>query len=256
MTATSKDKNHNHNQNVRVLEGIRSEKAIISGHAARRTDIQCAYMLPTLTRMIEKKPTLRILDVGCGAGAITVDFALKAPESQVIGLDLSGAVLETARVHAESKGARNVTFIKGDAHKLPFEDGSFDVVHTHQSVAHFANHGVAIKEMMRVTRKGGVLCMREGDLKSGKFESDSTLLDECFELIMAVHKSNGGDTDAGAKMVKWAVEAGVPTASITASQSTCAYDTLEERRDYGGHWPARCTYGAFAGLAMELGTTR
>lgn len=251
MAPLCKDKN----QKIAVLEGIRPEKCF-SGHVTRSTAVQCQYMISTLMKLVEEKPTLKILDVGCGAGAIAVDFALQASEGKVVGLDLSGAVLETAKVHAQHEGVGNVTFVRGDVHRLPFADGSFDVVHTHQSLAHFIDHKLAIKEMVRVTKKGGVLCMREGDLQTAKFCSDSMLLQECFKLIMAVHKSNGGKTDAGAKLVAWTIDAGVPARNITATQRNCIYDTPEERRDYGGHWPARCTYGIFADLAMEMGTSR
>ena len=57
-----------------------------------------------------------------------------------------------------------MTFLKGDVYNLPFEDGTFDVVHTHQAVAHFHDHVKAIKELIRVTKKGGgIVCMREGN---------------------------------------------------------------------------------------------
>lgn len=251
MMATAEE-----NHKVQTLEGVRPGKCL-SGHATRSTAVECRYMMPTLARMIAKKPTLKILDVGCGVGSIAVDFALEAPKAEVVGLDLSGSVLEIAKVHAQHKGADNVTFIQGSAHKLPFADRSFDVVHTHQCMAHFANHTMAIEELIRVTKKGGgVLCMREGNLQTARFSSELPLLEECFKLIVAVHDLNGGDTEAGAQLVSWTMDAGIPASSITATQSTCIYNTLEERRDYGGHWPARCTYGVFADLALELGTKR
>lgn len=242
----------NENLQTRALNG-RPAKCF-SGHATRDTAAQCSYMMPTLSRMIEKKPALRILDVGCGSGSITVDLALKAPRGQVVGLDLFD--LETAKAHALNEGVNNVTFVKGNVHKLPFATASFDVVHAHQSVSHFRNHAMAIKEMIRVTKKGGALCMREGDLSTARFYPHSPVLEECFQLIMEVHKLNGGTTDAGAKLEEWTVDAGVSRSNVIVTQSTCKYSTLKERRDYGEHWPARCTYGAFADLAIQMGAER
>lgn len=249
-TATAEDDGH---REAQILHGVRHTKCF-SGHATRSTAVQCSYMLPTLERMIDRKPALRLLDVGCGCGDITTDFALKAPRGAVIGLDLSGAVLETAKVHAQQQGATNVTFMTGNVHRLLFADGTFDVVHTHQSVAHFADPAQAIRELVRVTKKGGVLCMREGDLRTARFCPELPLLEECFKLIVEVHKLNGGDADAASKLHAWAIEAGAK--KVTTTRSKTSYSTLEERRDYGGMWPARCNYGAFADLAMRMGTQR
>lgn len=242
---------------AKYIFGLNPSKSVIDSHATRKASSQCQYMLPTLLALSEQKPDLKLLDVGCGPGSITIDLAKLMPRGKVVGMDLSGAVLESAKVNAEREGVGNVEFVKGDVYALPFGEGEFDVVCTHQAVAHFHDHVAAIKELIRVTRKGGgVLCMREGDLHTARFYPEYPLLEECFEVIKKVHKGNGGATDAGRKLKAWTVAAGVKRESIVATHSAWSYNTPEQRREYGGHWPARCTQGAFAERAVEMGTSR
>ncbi|KAK4505217.1 hypothetical protein PRZ48_003180 [Zasmidium cellare] len=222
----------------------------------RRATCHYEYMIPTLLDKAQKNPNLTLLDVGCGSGSITIELARLVPGGQVTGLDISGAILESAKVHAERQGISNITFMKGDVHHLPFPDGSFDIVCTHQAVAHFHDHTKAIKELIRVTKKGGAICLREGDLTTGKFSPGYELLDECFQTIIKVHEGQGGTSDAGRGLRRWVQDAGVLEERITATKSLWIYDTPEGRREYGGHWPARCTQGIFAERAVEMDVSR
>lgn len=233
-----------------------NEERIAADHVQGKALSQCQYMIPTLLAALKADPKLKVLDVGCGSGAIAIELAQLAPEGQVTGIDISGAVLESAKVQAESRGIYNVDFVKGDACKLPFEDATFDVVCTHQAVAHFLDHVRAIKEMKRVTRKGGIICMREGDLSTARFGPGYPLLEECVKVIMEVHRMGGGTPDAGRRLKAWTLKAGVPKSSIVETHSAWTYDALEGRREYGGHWPARCTQGVFAEMARDVGVTR
>ena len=246
---------------AKYIFGLKPEKSVVASHETRRAETQCAYMLPTLDAIVQERKSrglkTRVLDVGCGPGSITIDLAKRVGDAgEVVGADLSGAVLETAKVNAEQEGVGNVRFQKADVYALPFGDGEFDVVCTHQAVAHFHDHVKAIRELIRVARKGGgVVCMREGDLYTARFWPAMPELEECFETITRVHEANGGAGDAGRKLKRWTVEAGVPRENIVATHSAWSYNTEEERKEYGAHWPARCTQGAFADRAMELGVS-
>lgn len=222
--------------------------------AKRKAEIHCKYLLPKLLSMAKENPHLKILDIGCGSGDITIDFAEMCPEAWVIGVDLSGAVLETARMYAMRRSVKNVEFVQKSIYDMPEEwSGEFDIVHTHQVVAHLKDRVAGIREMVRITKRGGVICMREGDLCTARFYPDYPVLEECFKVIMAVHQANGGATDAGRQLKLWAIKAGLGQQHILATYSVSRYDTTEGRRAYGGHWPGRCAQGLFASRAMELG---
>lgn len=239
---------------ARYLYGLKPHADHYKAHAIRTADENCQYMLPALHQKLAQNPKLKLLDVGCGPGSITVGLAKLMPEGEVVGLDLSETVLEQARQEAQKQGLTNVRFVKSDVYGLPFEDGYFDVVHTHQAVAHFHEHVRAIRELLRVTRKGGgVLCMREGDLHSVRVYPDYPLLVECWQTIIKCFESIGTDTDAGMRLKHWTVQAGVPRESVEASMGTWCYDTPEGREAYGGTWPGRVTRGALADRAVEIG---
>lgn len=281
----------------------------------RKAEIHCGYMLPTLLSLAQQaqqqqqqqqqeqqnpspNPTenqnkkspppppphlLQILDIGCGSGEITLDFAEMCPFAHVTGIDVSGAVLDSARAYAELRGVTNVEFVQMSVFSMPVEwKGRFHVVHTHQAVAHFGGGGGGggddedeeeeeeeddsfgggsggkmvqrgIREMIRVARRsGGVVCMREGNLQSARFHPEYPLLEECFQVIIAVHEAGGGAADAGRQLKRWSKHFRGETKVLLATQSASRYDTPEGRRSYGGHWPARCSRGIFAQRAMEL----
>lgn len=91
----------------------------------------------------------RAIDSGTGAG--TLALALAPLVREVVGVDIVPELLERAR-----KGApENVTFIEGDATKLPLETGSFDLSCTRRTIHHIAHPEPAIAELARVTAPGG-----------------------------------------------------------------------------------------------------
>ena len=86
---------------------------------------------------------LRALDVGTGTGAGAAKIAERFPDAEVVGVDVSEPMLEQAR-----RLAPGIRFMEGDASRLPFGDGEFDLV------AH-ANMIPFLDETTRVLRPGG-----------------------------------------------------------------------------------------------------
>lgn len=101
----------------------------------------------------------RVLDVGCGSGAVTREIARRVgSRGLVIGLDPSPALLAVARDLATQAGVADRTeFREGDALRLPFPDQSFDVVVCVTVLSHVPRGEAAIPGMVRVLRSGGRL---------------------------------------------------------------------------------------------------
>ena len=93
----------------------------------------------------------RALDSGAGSGALA--FALAPHVREVVAVDLVPELLEQGR----RRGARfpNVTFVEGDATKLPFDYGSFDLAGSLRTLHHIARPELAVAELVRVTRPRG-----------------------------------------------------------------------------------------------------
>src|SRR5262245_52512858 len=97
--------------------------------------------------------TSRVLDVACGPGIVVEALARSAGE--VVGCDITPAMLEKARERCDRAGLANTLFKAGRAEALPFEDASFDVVVSRSAVHHFPDPTAAFREMARVVRSGG-----------------------------------------------------------------------------------------------------
>lgn len=126
-------------------------------------DIQAKVLNLVLSSLSRWDGEGKVLDIGCGSGALAIQIAQRYPQAQVLGIDKWGAAWESSqRVcerNARSEGvAERVAFEKADAASLPFDDDSFDVV-----VSNFVFHEVRsvrnkrqlLQEALRVTRKGG-----------------------------------------------------------------------------------------------------
>jgi ubiquinone/menaquinone biosynthesis C-methylase UbiE len=101
----------------------------------------------------------RVLDVGCGSGAVTRDIAKRVgSRGLVVGLDPSPALLAVARDLAQQTGLGDcVEFREGSALRLPFPDRSFDAVVCVTVLSHVPKGEAAIPEFVRVLRPGGRL---------------------------------------------------------------------------------------------------
>jgi SAM-dependent methyltransferase len=102
-----------------------------------------------------------ILDVACGVGFDVIELARRFPRANVYGLDPSQGFLGLARQRAE--GLANARFVGGDSRRLPFSDNRFDAVRIDRSLQHIAAPIKALREMVRVTRKGGRIVVAEPD---------------------------------------------------------------------------------------------
>lgn len=101
----------------------------------------------------------RVLDCGAGQGhwtRIVARFA--ANDAHVVGLEYEAEWVERARAQTRSD---RITFQQGDATSLPFDDGSFDVVTCQTLLIHLRDPAAAVREMVRVLRRGGRLLLCE-----------------------------------------------------------------------------------------------
>jgi arsenite methyltransferase len=104
----------------------------------------------------ELKPGDRIVDVGSGAGIDSLIAArMVAPDGEVIGIDMTAAMLEKARRAAAESGLQNVEFRMGYAERMPIEDGWADVIISNGVLNLMPDKQAALKEMARALKPGG-----------------------------------------------------------------------------------------------------
>lgn len=106
----------------------------------------------------------RILDVACGTGDVAFRLHEIYPDAEITGLDLSEGMLDVARrkLAGMNGSARSkISFIQGDSLAMPYPDATFDLLTVAYGVRNFERLSEGLKEMARVIKPGGVLCIVE-----------------------------------------------------------------------------------------------
>jgi ubiquinone/menaquinone biosynthesis C-methylase UbiE len=99
-----------------------------------------------------------VLDVAGGPGEPSLTIAgVVGPRGSVTHTDAVSEMVETARTEAQRRGISNIQFRQCTADSLPFPDNSFDVVVSRLGVMLFADPHASLRQMLRVTKTGGVV---------------------------------------------------------------------------------------------------
>jgi ubiquinone/menaquinone biosynthesis C-methylase UbiE len=91
-----------------------------------------------------------ILDVGCGEGVLSTEWARTLPDVRVVGFDLEDPKL---RAHWAQESLPNLRFETGDARQLPFADGEFEMVAAIETLEHISDPESVVAEMSRVASR-------------------------------------------------------------------------------------------------------
>ncbi len=255
-------------------------ESVLRAHRWRTVENSAGYLLPRLS------PGVKVLDIGCGPGTITVGLAARvrqgqageglageglagesravesragegravesrAGEGQVVGIDVVSEVLADAQAEAVRQGCRNLSFQAGDVYRLAFGAGVFDVVHAHQVLQHLADPVAALTEMRRVCRPGGVVAARDADYGGMFWFPEEPGLRDWQVLYQRVARALDGEPDAGRRLLGWARAAGFEDVDVSAS-SWC-FATAADRSWWGSLWAERVTKSNFADQAIGLG---
>jgi len=102
----------------------------------------------------------RILDVACGTGDMAIELRRSAPNAHIVGLDFTHEMLAIAKDKTPG-GEAVIRWVEGDGLRLPFEDGSFDLLTIAFGLRNMENLRAGLTEMRRVLRPGGRLAILE-----------------------------------------------------------------------------------------------
>jgi ubiquinone/menaquinone biosynthesis C-methylase UbiE len=117
-----------------------------------------------------------IVEIGCGSGFFTEKLAAMSPESEITGIEPD----EFLRKYVEGKGIKRAKFIKGSAEEIPLPTGFADLTVCHIVLNNLPNVPMAVAEMARVTRDGGIVAAIEPIGRSVNYHPDPHL-NELFE---------------------------------------------------------------------------
>lgn len=172
------------------------------------------------------QPGMRLLDLGCGPGTITVGLAEAVSPGEVHGIDMEESQIELAQTAVAAENHLNVTFHAGNALELPFEDGFFDVVHAHAVLMHIPDTAGVLAEAMRVLKPGGIFSSRDLIGESTFFEPGSDGLEEAWNIFTTLMRGNGAHPEMGKELKGLLLQAGFQ--EIRSSASFDSYGTPED----------------------------
>ena len=210
----------------------------------RNAAAAAAHLLPRLEH------GMRLLDVGCGPGTISVGLAEAVAPGEMHGIDMEDTQIEMARTAARAGGHENAFFRTGDATALPFDDASFDVVHCHALLNHAPGTQAVLAEAMRVLKPGGLISSRELVGGSSFLEPEHDL-GGAWVTFLKLLAANGGHPQMGKELKRAFADAGFVDIHATASfeSFTSAEDLVFFRGLVAGWFFAPKTMGA----AIKLG---
>lgn len=170
-------------------------------------------------------PSDKVLDVGTGTGAVATGLVATMPGVTIVGIDPSEAFLAYAKANV---GSPRVSFETGDAQSLRFADASFDQTTALLVINFVPDHDKAIREMRRVTRRGGGVSACVWDYDSG-MEMIRTFWDELVAEVPALeakHQRNMKFARAGQLGEAWrrAGLVDVEERPIVVDQSFTSFD--------------------------------
>lgn len=219
-------------------------ESVLRSHAWRTVQNSAQYVVPFLSR------GAAVLDVGCGPGTITFEFAERVAPGHVIGIDAAAAVVETAR-STPGRRRKNLAFEVGDVYELNFPDDTFDVVHAHQVLQHLDDPVRALREMRRVVKRNGVVAVRDADYGAMRWFPEEPGLDSWLALYDTVARSNDAEPNAGRHLRSWARKAGFT--GIDVSADTWCFANREDVEWWGDLWADRSRFSSFAEQARGRG---
>jgi len=119
----------------------------------RHPSADAFYPLEYQYHLLGNVEGLRVLELGCGSGRNAVLTALKG--ARVTGIDISRSLLDLAAARAAANGVSTTArFVAASAHRLPFNNASFDLVFG-VAILHHLDLGLVSKELHRVVKPGG-----------------------------------------------------------------------------------------------------
>lgn len=222
-----------------MLNAVRvPSQPYILGHADQELDrlVRQSEYYQDLTASLLSQAGLdagmRVLDVGCGAGDVSLLLAsIVGPDGAVLGIDTSPRAVELASWRAAKAGLANVQFQVRDAADLELDE-PVDAVTGRLILMYFTDPAAMLRRLLAFVRPGGVVVFQEFDLQGVTSAPTCPILETAVHRIRQTLVRAGCDDRAGLRLPRIFRKAGLPAphllagARVEAGADAMAYDQV------------------------------
>jgi 2-polyprenyl-3-methyl-5-hydroxy-6-metoxy-1,4-benzoquinol methylase len=211
---------------------------------SRSASVYADFLLPQLSA------DTRLLDVGCGAGELSIQLA--ASVGHLTGIDVDAGEIELARAAAERAGLTNAVFAVGNIVHLDQPDEQFDVVFGHSVLEAMAQPQTAVAQMHRVLRPDGLVAIASveygGLILAGPHQDLCRRFYTIRERLWAIE---GSDPFLGRHLRGMLRAAGFQ--QVNATTKTISYGTEDRVTQFGRDRADDCMDAWYSGSAVRHG---
>jgi SAM-dependent methyltransferase len=190
----------------------------------RRLLLQSEIYAPATEHLLRRAgiaPGMRVLDVGCGAGDVTLAIArLVGPAGSALGVDANPDVLDEARKRAADEGLDNASFTVATLPRVELDE-PVDALVGRLIIAHLPDRVNAVRELTKLVRPGGVVTFQDA-VVTGVVRSEPAvpLYGRIVDWCLAAMRLAGADPEAGLVVPEIMTEAGL--ADVESEAATTA----------------------------------
>ncbi|MFA7369979.1 MAG: methyltransferase domain-containing protein [Kiritimatiellales bacterium] len=157
------------------------------------------------------KPGMNVLDLACGPGFIGCELARVVGGGTVTGVDISEELIFTAHQARVSEKVANVSFRLGNVYELDLPENAFDFVYARFLFQHLEKPELALKNILRVLKPDGILCVLDIDDNWTSFAPESEAFVKFIRKAGAGQKRKGGNRLIGSQLFGLLNNAGFKT---------------------------------------------
>jgi ubiquinone/menaquinone biosynthesis C-methylase UbiE len=174
---------------------------------------QAAYygaLTEALFRRAGLQPGMHVLDVGCGAGDVSLlAAALVGPTGSVLGVDTAASSVAFARQRARAAGLEHVAFRQSEIAALE-PDRQFDALVGRFVLMYLADPAATLARLLRFVRPGGLVVFQEIEISMVRTVPEAPLFLACREWIRETLRRAGFTNDMGSQLYPTFLRAGLP----------------------------------------------
>jgi ubiquinone/menaquinone biosynthesis C-methylase UbiE len=153
---------------------------------------------------------MKVIDIGCGTGSVSFMISpMVGEQGRVVGVDSNQYAINYCNEMTRSNGILNANFMISDATSLDFKSHTFDVSYSRFLFQHLKETSEALREMVRITKPGGVIMVEDCDLFTWLMYPKNESVSKLWHWYESIQAERGTDPEIGRKLYAMFLDEGL-----------------------------------------------